>query len=79
MAAKKATKETKTSTTKKLSTKEIEDLIVKLAEKNTSLSKIGLILKQEHGVPRAKLAVGKIRNILKQHKIDKIQEILRDM
>lgn len=52
---------------KKLSVKEIEDIVLKLAKKDTPLSKIGLILKNEHGVPKVKSEAGKINKILIKH------------
>ncbi|MFC1685823.1 30S ribosomal protein S15 [Nanoarchaeota archaeon] len=52
---------------KKLTVKEIEELIVQLAEKDTPPAKIGLILKKEHGVSKAKYEVGKVRKILVKH------------
>jgi len=48
----------------KKSNEEIIKLIKELAEKNTT-EKIGQILKDKYGVPKAKLAVGKISKIIK--------------
>ncbi len=38
---------------------EVEELVVKLREKNLSQSEIGTILRDAHGIPRVKQATGK--------------------
>ncbi|MDD4308317.1 MAG: 30S ribosomal protein S15 [Thermoplasmata archaeon] len=46
---------------------EIEDLVVKLASDGANSAKIGLVLRDQHGVPNVKLATGKsITEIMKE-------------
>lgn len=53
-----------------LSKKEIEKLVVKLAEKRNTPAKIGLILRDQHGVPDIKAATGKsVSHIMRENKI----------
>lgn len=53
-----------------LKNKEIEMLIVKLAKEGRSSANIGLILRDQYGVPDAKLVTGKsITTILKEKKL----------
>lgn len=68
MVVKKTKKPVEKKPAKKLSAKEIEDLVVKLAKKETPLSKIGLILKNEYGVPKVKYEIGKVNKILIKNK-----------
>ena len=49
--------------------KELEKLVVDLAKKGNSPEKIGLILRDEHGIPKAKLIGKKISQILKESKV----------
>jgi small subunit ribosomal protein S15 len=57
---------------------EIEELIVKLAGDGNSSAMIGLILRDQHGVPDVKLATGKsITAIMKEKGI--LQELPEDM
>jgi len=50
-----------------LSATEIEDLIVQFAEHGTTSAKIGLVLRDQYGVPDVKLATGKtITEIMKE-------------
>lgn len=49
---------------------EVEDIIVKLAKKGYSSARIGLVLRDQYGVPSARLLTkDKISNILKKHKL----------
>jgi len=64
---------------KKLSSKEIESLIVEFANKGFSPSKIGLALKQDHGIPKVKYALSKVSKVLKKHKLDKAPEELDNL
>jgi small subunit ribosomal protein S15 len=49
---------------------EIEDLIVKLAADGNGSAKIGLILRDQHGVPNVKLATGRtVTQIMKERGI----------
>jgi len=46
---------------------DIEDLVIKLATDGNNSAKIGLILRDQHGVPNVKLATGKtVTQILKE-------------
>jgi len=42
-----------------LDTEEIEEIIVKLTKDGVSSSRIGMVLRDQHGVPSTKLALGK--------------------
>ena len=53
----------------KIKPKELEKLVVDLAKRGDSPRKIGLILRDEHGIPKAKLLGKKITQILKENKI----------
>ena len=78
MAKKKQESEVKVPT-KKLNTAELEQEIINLANNNTSSAKIGLILKNEYGIPKAKYSVGKINKILAKNKIVKFPEELQNL
>lgn len=74
---KKETPEKKESSWTKLKPKELEEKIIELAKKGNSPSKIGLILRDQHAVPKTKqLLNNKISRILKEsnteYKTDKI-------
>ncbi|KXA90595.1 30S ribosomal protein S15 [candidate division MSBL1 archaeon SCGC-AAA259I09] len=50
---------------------EIEELIVELAEEDNPPSKIGMILRDQYGIPKVKEALGKnMVEILKSHGLD---------
>lgn len=50
--------------------KEIEDLVVKLAKERNSSASIGIILRDQYGVPDVKLVTGKtIAKIMKENKV----------
>lgn len=52
------------------SNEEIEDLIVKLYREGNSTSKIGIILRDQHGIPSVKAVTGlKITQILEKHEM----------
>jgi len=69
MAKKKAADEKKVY--KKLSKEETEKLVLEMAKKGMSSAKIGLVLKKEYGVPKAKYVVGKIEKLLVKNKMGK--------
>ncbi len=48
---------------------EMENLVLELAKKGLSPSKIGLELRDKHGIPKAKLIGKRITQILKENKI----------
>ena len=48
---------------------ELEKIVVELAKSGESSAKIGLILRDKHGVPRAKLLGKKIEQILKENNV----------
>ena len=49
---------------------DIEKLIVQLADEGNSPAKIGLILRDQHGIPRVKSAGKKITKILEENHIE---------
>jgi len=53
----------------KLKPNEVEKLVVELAKQGDSPAKIGLILRDKHGIPKAKLLGKRIGQILKEAKI----------
>jgi small subunit ribosomal protein S15 len=53
----------------KMKPAELEKIIVELGRKGENPSKIGLILRDTHGVPKAKLLGKKIVQILKENKV----------
>jgi len=76
MAEAKETKE-KTVTIKdkklswvKMKPAELEKIVVDLAKKGANPAKIGLILRDEHGIPKAKLLGKRITEILKENNIN---------
>ncbi len=50
--------------------KEIEEIVVRLARDKVNPAKIGLILRDQHGIPKAKLLGKKITKILKDNGIN---------
>ena len=76
MAKKKSKEKTKESN---LSKGEIEKLVLDMAKKDIPLSKIGLVLKKDYGVLRAKLAAGKIGKILEKSKVKTFPEELKNL
>jgi ribosomal protein S15P/S13E len=58
----------------KLKPKEIEKKVVELGKKGTPTEKIGLILRDEHGIPKAKIFGKKIGQILKEAGIESNSE-----
>ena len=53
-----------------LSSREVEELVVKLAKEGTTPSRIGTILRDQHAVPSIKEATGKsVKQILDTHDI----------
>ncbi len=58
----------------KISAKEIEKIVIDLARQGTAPEKIGLILRDQHGVPKAKLLGVKIGKILANNKLDSNSE-----
>ena len=77
MAKKKASADEKPK--KALSKDEVEKLIVDLANKEVPSAKIGLILKNEYGVPKAKYAAGKIEKVLARNKIVRFPKELQNL
>jgi small subunit ribosomal protein S15 len=53
----------------KMKPAEVEKIILELAKEGNSPEKIGLILRDKHGIPKAKLLGKKITQILKENKI----------
>lgn len=51
----------------KTSNKEIEEIVVKLAKQGLTSEKIGLELRDKHGIPKTKLLGKKISQILKEN------------
>lgn len=54
----------------KMKSGDVEKLVVELAKKGNSPAKIGLILRDEHGIPKKKLFGKRISQILKENGID---------
>lgn len=55
----------------KLKSKEVEELVVKMAKQGMDSAKIGLILRDSYGIPSVKAVTGKkIQQILKENKIE---------
>ncbi|MEK6825609.1 MAG: 30S ribosomal protein S15 [Nanoarchaeota archaeon] len=54
----------------KLKPAEMEKLVIDLHKQGNTPSKIGIILRDQHGIPRAKLLGKKITQILKEAKIE---------
>ncbi len=48
---------------------EVEKLVLEIAKENESPSKIGIILRDKHGIPKAKSLGKKISKILKENSI----------
>jgi len=62
----------------KYTPEEVEDLIVKLSKEGAPPSQIGIILRDQYGIPRAKLITGKrITKILKEKGL--LQDIPEDL
>ena len=61
-----AEKESTKSSWIKMKPLELEKIVVELAKTGESLAKIGLILRDKHGVPKAKLFGKRISQILKE-------------
>jgi len=68
MAEKKAPKKTKTP--ERAQIENIEELIVDLANKGNHPAKIGLILKEKHGIHNVKALGKKISKVLKENNIE---------
>jgi len=49
---------------------ELEKLVIELAKKGETPARIGLILRDQHGVPKAKLLGKRISEIIKEAKVD---------
>ncbi len=58
----------------KIKPAEIEKIIVELARQGEPPEKIGLILRDQHGIPKAKLLGTKIGKILNKNKLDSNSE-----
>ena len=54
----------------KFTEKEVRELILKIAEKEPSTEKIGLILRDQYGIPKSKIYGIKIKNILNEKYIE---------
>ena len=68
------TKEKTSSSWIKKKPEEVEKLIVELARKNTPPEKIGLILRDLHGIPKARIFGKKIGQVLRQNNIESNSE-----
>lgn len=53
----------------KTSAKEVEKLVVELAKEGNTPEKIGMILRDKHGIPKAKLVGKKISAILEENNL----------
>ncbi len=59
----------------KLNVAEVEKLIVELGKQGTPSDKIGLILRDQHGIPKVKTMGIRIGKILVKHKLEKTPEM----
>jgi len=53
----------------KMKPADVEKIILDLGKQGIPLAKIGLILRDQHGIPKAKLLGLKIKKVLAKHKI----------
>ena len=53
----------------KMKPAELEKIVVELAKEGKSPAQIGLVLRDKHGVPKAKLFGKKIKKILEENKV----------
>lgn len=53
----------------KMKPSEVESLVVDLAKKGNSPSKIGIILRDQHGIPKVKVLGKKVSKILAENKV----------
>ncbi|MBM3230535.1 hypothetical protein FJZ22_02680 [Candidatus Pacearchaeota archaeon] len=53
----------------KMKPSEVESLVVELAQKGNTPSKIGIILRDQHGIPKVKMLGKKISKMLAEKKI----------
>ena len=67
---KKELKELKSPEWVKMKPAELEKLVIELYKQGESTAKIGLLLRDKHGIPKAKLLGKKITKILKDAKIE---------
>lgn len=58
----------------KIGIKEFESLVLEIAKKESNPAKIGIILRDQHGIPKAKLVGKKITHILDEHKSNYTKE-----
>lgn len=58
----------------KIKPAEIENIVVELHKEGNAPAKIGLILRDKYGIPKAKLLGKRITKILKEAKMDFISE-----
>ena len=54
----------------KMKPAEIEKIVVELGKQNTPPEKIGLVLRDQHGIPKAKILGKKVTQILRENGID---------
>lgn len=62
-------KDKEKNTWMKKDNKEIEDLVISLAKQGLSSEKIGLVMRDTHGVPKVKIIGKKISSIIKEGNI----------
>ncbi len=58
----------------KYSEKEVKKMVLDLFDKGNSIEKIGLILKDQYGIPKVKLFGLKIKKIIEEEKKEKCDE-----
>ncbi len=58
----------------KIKPAEIEKLILDLHKEGNSPAKIGLILRDKHGIPKSKLVGKRVTEVLKENKISPLTE-----
>ncbi|MAG27963.1 hypothetical protein CMI47_20755 [Candidatus Pacearchaeota archaeon] len=58
----------------KLKSVDVDKLILELAKEDNTPAQIGLILRDQHGIPKAKLVTKKITHLLKEKEASHITE-----
>ena len=70
MAETKTKKSAKPKVQERTAAENIDKIIIDLAKQGNSPAKIGMILKKEHNIPKAKLLGKKITKILKENNVE---------
>jgi ribosomal protein S15P/S13E len=68
-------KKTEKKESERAKVEDIEKIVVDLAKKGKTPSQIGIILRDEHGIPKAKILGKKISKILKENKVEYADDV----